>query len=121
MAYGLDILLVDCRISAANVSNVALEMLHIDNIESNDSLRMSGIATSTSKIGTDCEEPHVCLCHSITVVVGTRRLCQILLNTIERFEELSDSFLICILGSIPRQPRPRGQLQSLTNVAKPLL
>lgn len=76
--------LVNGRISAANIANVALEVLDIDRIETND-----------GRVETD-----VGLCDAVAVVVGTWILGEVFFDAVEGFEELRDGFFVGFLGAV---------------------
>ena len=71
-------------VAATNVTEVALEVLHIDSVEANDC----------------CVETHVLLCEAVAKVERTARLGKVCFGTVQGFEELGDSLLVGFLGAV---------------------
>ena len=71
-------------VAAANVADVALEVLHVDGVEADDG----------------CVEANVLLSETVAEVVGTAGLGEVLLRTIEGFEKLGDGLLVGFLGTV---------------------
>ena len=94
-------LLVQIRISTSDIADVALEVLDIHRVESNN-----------GRI-----EPDIHLCHTIAEVVWPSVLGQICLCSIERLEEDIDILLIRFLRSEYCQKIQRSA--DLTYVANP--
>jgi hypothetical protein len=76
-------LLVKVRVAAADVADVALEVLHINGVEADDCR----------------EETDVLLCEVVAEVVRTAGLGQVFFRPIQRFEELRDGLLVGFLGT----------------------
>lgn len=77
------ILLVEVGVAAADVPDVALEVLHVNGIEADD-----------------CgEEADVLLCEAVAEVERTAGLDEVCLRTIQGLEKLDDSLFICLLGT----------------------
>ena len=74
--------LVDVWIPAPDIPDVALEVLHIDSIEPDDSRKQS----------------HIRLSHSVTVVVRPRRLSQLGLSFVKRSKESLHVLRVSFLG-----------------------
>jgi len=74
---------VKVRVSAANIADVALEVLHIDGVEADDC----------------CEKTDILLCEAVAEVVRTAGLGEVLFRTIQGLEELGDSLLVGFLGT----------------------
>lgn len=78
------VLLVKVWVSAADVTDVALEVLHVDGIEAND-----------------CgEETDVLLCEAVAEVERTAGLGEVFFGTIQRLEKLGDGLLVGFLGAV---------------------
>lgn len=78
------ILLVEVGVAAADVPDVALEVLHVNGVEADD-----------------CgEEADVLLCEAITEVERAARLGEVFFRTIQRFEKLRDGLLVGFLGTV---------------------
>ena len=70
-------------VSAANIAEVALEVLHVDGVEADN-----------------CgKEADVLLCEAITEVERTAGLGEVFFRTIQGFEKLGDGLLIGFLGT----------------------
>lgn len=78
------VLLVEVGVAAADVPDVALEVLYVDGVEADDG----------------CEEADVLLCEAITEVVRTAGLGEVFFCAIQRFEELGDGLLVGFLGTV---------------------
>lgn len=76
-------ILMESRVAAANVAQVALEVLNVDGVESND-----------GRVQTN-----VCFCEAIAVVVRAWVLGKMVFGAVERLEELGHSFLVSFLGA----------------------
>jgi hypothetical protein len=77
------VLLVEVRVSTANIADVALEVLHVDGVEADDC----------------CEEADVLLCKSVAEVERSVGLGEIFFRTIQGLEELGDGLLVGFLGT----------------------
>lgn len=75
--------LVEGRVTRPDVADIALEMLHIDNVEAYDRR----------------EEPDIGLGDIFAVIERSRPSCKMRLRAVERFEECGDGFLVSFLGS----------------------
>lgn len=74
---------MEVRVTAANIADVALEVLHVNGVEANNR----------------CKEADVLLCEAVAEVVRTAGLGEVFLRTIQGLEELGDSLLIGFLGA----------------------
>ena len=77
------ILLVEVGVAAADVPDVALEVLHVDGVEADDGGK----------------EADVLLCKAVAEVVWTAGLSEVCFGAVQRFEELGDGLLIGFLGA----------------------
>jgi hypothetical protein len=79
----LFILLVKVGVTAANIADVALEVLHVDGVEADD-----------------CgEKADVLLCEAVAEVVGTAGIGEVFFRTVQGLEELGDGLLVGFLGA----------------------
>jgi hypothetical protein len=78
------VLLVEVRVAAADIANVALEVLHVNGIEADDC----------------CEQTDVLLCQAIAEVEWTAGLGEVFFRTIQRFKQLGDGLLVGFLGAV---------------------
>ena len=74
---------MEVRVSATNVTKVALEVLHVDSVEADDC----------------CVETDVLLCEAVAEVERTAGLGEVCFGTIQRLEELGDGLLVGFLGT----------------------
>ena len=75
--------LMQSRITRSDITDVALEMLHIDGVEANDG----------------CVEANVCFGDVGTEIVGSSVFGKVSFGAVERAEEGFDGFFISFLGS----------------------
>jgi hypothetical protein len=75
---------VKVGISAADITDVALEVLHVDGVEADNR----------------CEKADVLFCEAVAEVVRTAGLGEVLFRTIQGLEELGDSLLVGFLGAV---------------------
>lgn len=75
---------MEVGISAADIAEVALEVLNVDCVEADDGR----------------EQTHVGLGKTVAEVERSRRLCEVCFCAVERFEELSYSFFVCLLAPV---------------------
>ena len=75
--------LVDCWIATSYIADIALEMLHINRVESNDG----------------CIESNVGLSDGRTEVVWFSIFDEVFLDAIQGYEEWMDGLLVSILGA----------------------
>lgn len=91
------------RVAAANVANVALEVLHVDGVEAND-----------------CgEEADVLLCEAVAEVEWTAGLGEVFFGTIQGFEELRDGLLVGFLGAVRMLVQNWDAMRRRAYLAKP--
>lgn len=76
-------ILVQCRVATANVPYIALEVLHIDWVEADDSSVKS----------------HISFCETITIIKWCSILGEMLLGTVQRLEESCYILFVCLLGA----------------------
>jgi hypothetical protein len=76
-------LLVEVGVAAADVTEVALEVLYVDGVEADDG----------------GEEADVLLCDVVAEVEGTAGRGEICFRAVKGLEELRDGFLVCLLGA----------------------
>ena len=74
---------MEVRVSAADITKVALEVLHVDGIEADDC----------------CEEADVLLSEAVTEVEWTAGFGEICLCAIQRAEELGNGLFVSFLGT----------------------
>jgi hypothetical protein len=74
---------VEVGVAAADVPDVALEVLHVDGVEADDR----------------GEEADVLLCEAVAEVERTAGLGEVCFRTIQGLEKLDDSLFICLLGT----------------------
>lgn len=74
-------------VAAADVADVALEVLDVDCVKADD----GGV------------EADVLLCQAVTEVERTAGFCEVCFGTVQRLEELGNSLLIRFLGSEERE------------------
>jgi len=77
------VLLVEVGIAAADVTEVALEVLNVYGVEADDC----------------CEEANILLCDAVAEVEGTAGSGEICFRPVKGLEELRDGFLICLLSA----------------------
>jgi hypothetical protein len=70
-------------VSAADVTEVALEVLDVDGVEADDG----------------CEEANVLLCQAVAEVEWAAGLCEICFCAVKRGEECCDGLFVRFLGS----------------------
>ena len=89
------------RVATANVADVTLEVLYVNRIETDDSLREVssdhgwGEEQSAYSVESDIRFRHV-----FTVIVRSRRLGKLIFRLIERFEKLLHSRLVSFLSAV---------------------
>ena len=76
---------MECWISTTYIADVALEVLHVDGVKADDSLQplARDLKRFFMAVYTDCEEPHICLRYSVSMVVSTSGFGEVLLRTVE--------------------------------------
>ena len=76
---------MQCWISTAYIADVALEVLHVDGVKADDGLQQLAryLKRLLMAVDTDCEESHICLRYSVSVIVWTSGLGEVLLRPVE--------------------------------------
>lgn len=93
-------LLMERGIPAANIADVAFEMLDVDGIKADDGLRSQYSASNGICLRvTYGIESNVCFSHAISMIIWSWRLGKLFLGSIKRFEELIHVLLVCFLRS----------------------
>ena len=103
---------MDCWIPAADISNVALKVLHVDNVEADDRLHVTQSVddSATRKAPHSLEEekvvvvvetysiqPHITLCQPVAIIVRPATLRQIGLCAVEGLEQRVDVLFVGFL------------------------
>lgn len=73
------------RVPASNVTDVTLEVLHVDCVESDDGLLLSAVWTMIEEASdhTYRIKSNISLCHSVAVIVWARGLCEFFLRSVQ--------------------------------------
>ena len=79
-------ILVYCWVATADITNVALEVLYVDDIEADYGLCMSGSIRIANCVNTNRIQSNICLRYPIAVVIRTWGFGEVLFHAIERLE-----------------------------------
>lgn len=91
---------MDRRVATANVTDITLEVLYVDGIETDNSLRgsvrsMVGKSTNVAYR----EQSDIRFCHVLTMVIRSWRLGKLFFHFVERLKKLLHSCLVRFLGA----------------------
>ena len=86
------------RVSASNVPDIALEVLDVDDVESNNGLYYPSPTITFAYADTYRIKSNISFCNSIAVVVRAGRFGEVCLCSIEGFEQLCYILLVSFLS-----------------------